>query len=789
MSSASRSGPIGEPIPRFEDPPLLRGTARFVGDLREPGMFHVAFLRSPVAHARITAVALEDALASESVVGAFAAEAVRSDCDPFRVHIDTPGVVAPERLLLADDKVRYIGEPVAVVVAQTRYVAEDAVERIRFEYELLPTVGDSRHALQHGAPLVHESVRDNVYFRAERAFGDVESAFAEADTIVEATVVHPRVAAAPIECRGVLARPAPGGGVAVWSSTQCPHIVAEAIGECCRLGDGLVRVLTPEVGGGFGVKAHVYPEEATVAWLALKLGRPVMWLEDRSEHLQGASHARDQQICFRAAVRSDGVVLGLDVRIVSNIGAYGIRPHGPLLDPMTTAGLVPGPYSIENYRYETIAVATNRSPEGPFRGVGMATAALTHERLMDLVAAKLALDPAEVRRRNFIPVERMPYTTVTGHPYESGDHRATLEIGLLAFDYAGALEQQAQARAAGRLVGIGIGSYVEFTGGGSATFVGRGMVGIPGVDTARLWLDDMGTVRVQSSSPAIGQGSKTTLAQVVAAAVGVDVDQVVVEQTDTAVVSRGTGTFMSRSSVGAATAAHRAGRSLRSAILTEASRVLGLPCDSLAISGNAVVSSSGGGPRLMLSEFVNRLPGDRRRRMNVEVTYDPPSAAHPLASHICLLEVDPDTGGVRVLRYVVSEDCGYRINPMLVDGQVHGGIAQGLAAVLSEEVVYDDDGQLLTGSFMDYLIPTAAEVPTVDIRHTETPTPVHDLGVKGVGEGGTIGATAAVANAVADAIGAASLELPLSPARIVEALASKHPTPEAATGLTRPSST
>jgi carbon-monoxide dehydrogenase large subunit len=784
MSSAPRSRPIGESTPRLEDPPLLRGAAAFVGDLRESGMVHVAFLRSPVAHARITGVALEDALASDGVMGAFAAEAVRSDCDPFRVHVTTPGVIAPDRLLLADERVRYVGEPVALVVAQTRYLAEDAVDRIRFDFEMLPTVGDSRRALEPGAPLVHDSVPDNVYFRAERAFGDVERAFAAADAVVEATVVHPRVAAAPIECRGVLARPGPGDGVTVWSSTQCPHIVAEAIGECCRLDDGLVRVVTPEVGGGFGLKAHVYPEEATVAWLALKLGCPVMWLEDRSEHLQGASHARDQRISFRAALRSDGSVLGLDVRIISDIGAYGIRPHGPLLDPMTTAGLVPGPYKIENYRYETIAVATNRSPEGPFRGVGMATAALTHERLMDVIAARLDLDPAEVRRRNFIPVERMPYTTVTGHPYESGNHGAALEIALLAFDYAGALEQRAQARADGRLVGIGIGSYVEFTGGGSATFVGRGMVGIPGVDTARLWIDAAGTVRVQSSSPAIGQGSRTTLAQVVAAAVGVDIDQVVVEQTDTAAVSRGTGTFMSRSSVGTATAAHRAGGLLRSAILTEASRVLGHASDALAISGETVVPTTDGGPGLRLSELMERLSDDSRRSLDVEVTYDPPSAAHPLASHICLLEVDPDTGGVRILRYVVGEDCGYQINPVLVEGQVHGGIAQGLAAVLSEEIVYGDDGQLLTASFMDYLIPTATEVPMVDIRHLETPTPVHDLGAKGIGEGGTIGATAAVANAVADAIGAASIELPLSPTRIIEALATARAVTGAVGGST-----
>jgi len=748
---------------------LLRGTAAFIGDLLTAEMLHVAFLRSPVAHARLTRLELDDARQAEGVVAVFGAPDVEAECQPFRVHLTAPGALAPQRCLLAQDKLRYVGEPVAAVVAQSRYVAEDAVERVQLDYEPLPAISDSEGALENDAALVHDAVPGNVYFRANREFGDVDAAFATAEAIVEETVMHPRVAAAPIECRGVVAVRTNEGGVKVWSSTQCPHLVAEAIAECCGLPESLVRVLTPDIGGGFGVKAHVYTEEVTVAWLALKLGRPVIWLEDRSEHLQAASHARDQRVSFRAAVGLDGSVLGLEVRILSDIGAYGIRPHGPLLDPMTTAGLIVGPYTIENYRYETIAVATNKSPEGPFRGVGMATAALTHERLMDLIAGKLGLDPAAVRRRNFIPAERMPYTTVTGHPYESGDHAAALEIALLGFDYAGALEQREVARATGRLVGIGIGSYVEFTGGGSKTFVGRGMVGIPGIDTARVWLDDAGTVRVQSSSPAIGQGSQTTLAQVVAAGVGVGVDQIVVEQTDTAAVSRGTGTFMSRSSVGTATAAYRAACLLRQSILDAGSLVLRQPVEACSLSGDAVVCAAASEIGIRLAELTGKRSGGEAQQFDVEVTYDPPAAAHPLASHICLVEVDPETGGVEILRYVVGEDCGYQINPMIVEGQVHGGIAQGLAAVLSEEIIYSDEGQLLTGSFMDYLIPTAAEMPTIEVRHIETPTPVHDLGAKGIGEGGTIGATAAVANAVADAIGVRSIQLPLTPGRILQA--------------------
>lgn len=762
------AAPIGQSVPRVEDDSLLRGTATFVADLRQEEMVHVAFLRSPVAHATITRVELDEAKGSPGVVDAFAAADLSGKVEPFRVHLTTPGALAPERSVLAEGKVRYVGEPVAAVVAASRYLAEDAVERIGFDYDVLPAVSDSEVALEPDAALIHEGVPGNVYFRAERTFGEVDETFAQADAVVEGTVAHPRVAAAPMECRGVLASPSGDGGVTVWSSTQAPHLVADAIAECCRLEPAQVRVLTPDIGGGFGVKAHVYTEEVTLAWLALELGRTVSWLEDRLEHIQAASHARDQRCHFRAAVSAEGRLLGLEVRLLSDIGAYGIRPHGPLLDPMTAAGLIVGPYDIQNYRYDTIAVATNKAPEGPFRGVGMATAALIHERVMDVIASEVGLDPAEVRRRNFIAPEQMPYVAATGHPYESGDHAAALEIALLSFDYAEALESRDKARASGRLVGIGIGSYVEFTGGGSRTFVGRGMVGIPGVDTARVWVDAHGGLRMQSSSPAIGQGTQTTFAQVVAAAVGVDVAKVTVEQTDTSTVSHGTGSFMSRSSVGAATAAHRASKQLREAILGAAAPRLAASADALSIEGDSVVAPSG--ERLRLAALVDALPREERRSLDVEVTYDPPQAAHPLASHVCMAEVDPDTGAVHILRYVVGEDCGRMINPVIVDGQVRGGIAQGLGAVLLEELIYSDEGQMITGSFMDYLLPTSCELPRVEIHHMETPTPVHDLGVKGIGEGGTIGATAAVANAVADAIGASSISLPLTPARIVESL-------------------
>jgi carbon-monoxide dehydrogenase large subunit len=480
--------------------------------------------------------------------------------------------------------------------------------------------------------------------------------------------------------------------------------------------------------------------------------------------MQSASHARDQHVKFSAAVRKDGRVLGLRATIFSSIGAYGIRPFGPLLDPMGCAGLIPGPYDIRSYEYDSYAIATNKCPEGPYRGVGMVTAVLAHERLMDLIAAHLEVDPVDVRRVNFVPRARMPYTSVTGHPYESGDYIAALESALKAFDYAGGRRQQELARAEGRLLGIGIGSYVEYTGAGSSTFQARGTSDIPGTDTSRVWLGDDGRVHVQTTCPAIGQGSHTTFAQVAAASLGVAAESVVVEQTDTAAVGRGSGSFMSRGSVTAATSTYRAAALLREAILEAASWRLDQPVERLSIDGSAVLVE--GEPAVLtLKELAEGDNGEHN--LDVSVTYDAVQASHPYATHVCLVEVDRDTGAVKILGYVVAEDCGVLINPMIVEGQVVGGVAQAVGAALMEEVAYAPDGVLRSGTFLDYLIPSIGEVSSVEIEHLVTPSPVHELGTKGVGEGGTIGGTAAIANAVADALSISDVTLPLTPDRIV----------------------
>ena len=742
---------IGTSLPRLEDGPLLRGTARFIDDIRPADLLHVAFVRSPQAHARIRSIDTSRATI------AFTAADLEGWASPMKVNVTTAGVAVPEWPLLATEKVRYVGDIIAAVAAESRYQAEDAAELVQVELDPLPVVSTVEDAMAAGAPLVHETVPNNCYHTLRRSWGKVPSAFAKAHAVVEGEVIHPRVSGAPMEGRGAVASPDGAGGVVLHTSTQAPHLVRDAIADCLGLPLDRVRVVASDVGGGFGLKAHPYVEEILVAAIAMRLNRPVKWVEDRSEHLQTANHARDQRITFSAAVRKDGRVLGLRAKVYSNIGAYAIRPHGPLLDPMTCANLITGPYDIRSYEYESFALVTNRCPEGPYRGVGMVTAVLAHERLMDLIAARLGLDPADVRRVNLVRKSRMPYTTPTGHPYESGDYGAALEMALERFGYRRARAEQAKAREAGRLRGIGIGTYVEFTGAGSSTFVGRGTVDIPGVDSARVWVEADGSVHVQTTTPAIGQGTQTTFAQVAAAALGVDASTVVVEQTDTGKVANGTGSFQSRSSVVAATAAHRAATQLRSEILEAAAWRLDQPPERVEIA------------ELSLEELLDP-ETNGGHRLDVSVTYDPKQASHPYATHVCAVEIDRGSGSVEIKRYVVAEDCGTVINPAIVEGQVVGGVAQGAGATLLEEIVYGADGQLLTSSFMDYLLPTSSEAPAVEIAHLITPSTVHELGTKGIGEGGTIGSTAAITNAIADALGLSDVRLPFTPERVLSAM-------------------
>jgi aerobic carbon-monoxide dehydrogenase large subunit len=764
-------GPIGRSVRRPGDAALLRGRAHFVDDFKPPGCLHVALLRSPHPHAGIRHIDTAAAARAAGVHLVVTGKELQLDCRP--IHTDlAPDIRSPDRDLLAVDKVRFVGEAFAAVVADSRYAAEDAAGLIEVEWDELAAVTSAAGALAEGAALVHESVPGNQYARRQAEFGDVDRALAESDLVIETDIVHPRVMGAPLECRGVLAIP-DGPGLLVYLSTQNPHGAREAMVAFLGPPEHVIRVVVPDVGGGFGLKGHVYPEDILIPWLALKLGRAVKWIEDRAEHLACSNHSRDHHVHVVAGFRQDGRLLGIRAQVFGDVGAYGVHPMGPLLELMTCSTLITGPYDVRNFAYDSIAAVTTKAPGGAFRGVGMTTAALVHERLMDMAAHRLGIDPADIRRRNLVPFEKMPYTTVTSHRFESGDFSVALEAALRDFDYAGAVRNRDAARAQGRAVGIGIATYVEVTAGGSALFNGRGMVNVRAMDSARTWLDDAGLVHVLTTCPDIGQGSNTTLAQVAADALGIAMESVIVDYSDTSKVSTGFGTGMSRTSVTAATGTHRAALQLREQILNAAAWKLDVPPERLTLQGNRVHSlESNAG--LSLTEL-----GSAGRdeiggvALDAEVVYDPVSPTHPFATHVCMVEVDRETGRVEVLKWVVAEDCGRVINPLIVDGQVHGGVAQGVASALLEEIRYSDAGQLLTGSFMDYLLPTSMDAPEISVRHLETPSTNHELGTKGTGEGGTIAAPAAIANAVTDALGVDANVLPLSPDRIHAMLAGR----------------
>ncbi|HZQ63947.1 MAG TPA: xanthine dehydrogenase family protein molybdopterin-binding subunit [Gaiellaceae bacterium] len=734
---------VGRAVRRREDLPLLTGRGEFVDDVSPPGVLAAAFVRSPLAHGRVVAVDVGEARLVPGVVAVFTAADLT--LPPLVSPCEFPGSFSPPRPLLADTVVRHVGEPLAVVVASSRYVAEDAVELVGLDLEPLA-----------GVPLHPEG---DAFLESRIEAGDVEAAFASAAVVVERRFVHRRVSASPIEPRGLVAEPT-ADGVLVRCSTQGPHKLMLALAATLGLQPEQVQVVCPDIGGGFGQKAHVYPEELVVAAVALRLGRPVKWIEDRVENLLASTHARDQVLTVRAAADADGRLTAVEVEQVVDQGAYGSYPHGPTLEAHTTSGLVPGPYRLGAYRLHNRVVATPKCPQGAYRGVGFVVAAWLHERLLDVVAGELGLDRAEARRRNLIRPDELPYETLTRQRYDSGNYPRALELALDAIGYEGFEDERSRAASEGRLLGLGLSCYVEPTGMNSAVFKARGMTGIEGFDGAHVALGEDGTATVWTTTPAIGQGSTTTLAQVVADAVGLELDRVKVERSDTAVGAlTGTGSFASRSAVSAGGAVVEAGTEVRRRLLEDAAEALEAAVGDLELVDGFVRVVGSVQPAVAIRDLLAQAP-DRYR---VSAHWDPPAVAYPYATHACVVEVDPETGGVEILRYAIAEDCGRVINPQIVEGQIHGATAQGIGEALYEQIVYDEEGQMQNASFMDYLVPTATEIPALRVAHLETPSPTNVWGFKGVGEGGTVGAPGAVANAVSDAVGGELNELPLTP--------------------------
>ena len=760
----------GTPLRRREDRPLLRGEGEYIADVEAPaGTLHAAFVRSPAPHAELREVDLRAALDAPGVRGAFAFADL--GLDYLTPPMENPDSRPIPRPLLAERRVRFVGEPLAVVVADNSYLAEDAAELVGFELEPLSPVVDPVAACNPDGPLLFED--SNVLYDSRFEKGEVDAAFDAAALVVEREFHNPRYSPAPLEGRGALAIPETDG-ILMWASSQAPHRVAEITAALLGLEPGTVRVRCPDVGGAFGQKAHAYPEEILVAWLALRLRKPVRWIEDRAENLLAACHARDQVVGIKVAADADGRLLAIEADVVCDQGAYGVFPHGHILEALGTPAIIPGPYRLDAYRFRSRSVATNKSPEGAYRGVGLPVSAFVHERVMDILAGELQLDPAEVRRRNLLRPEDMPHLTLTNQRYDSGDYPAALEAALEKFGYEEMRARCEELRAEGRFAGIGISSYVEYTAINSKVFQGRGMTAIPGCDGAHLAVELNGRLALWTTLPAIGQGSATAFAQLVADAFATSPDEVDVHRSDTGIGNlQGTGTFASRSAVAGAGAIAGAAEQLKERLCADAAPLLGVPPDGFEIAAGEVRVRGTAEPGIAVAELVADRPPERYR---VSAMFDPPNLAYPYAAHICMVEVDAETGGLEILRWVIVEDCGRVINPIIVEGQVHGATAQGIGGTVLEQMVYGEDGQLLTSSFMDYLLPTASDIPSFEVGHLETPAPGEHGGAKGVGEGGTLAPPGAIANAVSDALGREFNRLPLAP----ESLRVAAPAPQPA---------
>jgi carbon-monoxide dehydrogenase large subunit len=764
---------IGAHVKRLEDPRLVTGRGRYLDDIQLPGVLHAAFVRSPHAHARLTAVDMSPALGVKEVIAALTGQELAGCLRPLAPRLEADGFAPTAWTALADSRVRFVGEPVAVVAGTTPYAAADGVERVVVRYDPLDAITHLDAALAPGTPVLHETAPGNTLFRKRHRHGDVDGAFARAATRIRERFSHARCTAVPLEPRGLMAL-WEDDHLTIWTGTQIPFVYRTALARAFDLPESRVRVVVPDTGGGFGQKMHVMPEDLAVVALARAAQRPVKWLETRRENLAAASQAREGRIELDAAADADGVLLALRARLLSDAGAYHIHPLTQALEPLGTSAILPGPYRTPAYDYECVAVATNKPPLGAYRGVGMTFAVFAMERTLDLLANRLGLDPAEIRRRNLIPPAAYPFASSGGFVYDSGDLPTALEQALELAGYERLKRERDDARMRGRCLGVGIACYTEYTGMGSETYRRRGMVEVPGAEAARVAMAADASVTCFVSFPSQGQGHHTTIAQLVAAELSVPLDCVHINTVDTEVSPAGTGTFASRGAIAQGGAVHRAAVIVRRKLLTVAARVLEAHVGDLELRDGRVLVRGVPERTLPVAELARLAhstpPGELDGGLEATQLFDPPGAAFSGAVHVAAVEVDPDTGQASVHGYAVVEDCGPVINAAIVEGQIHGALAQGIGEALGEQLVYDEKGQLLTGTLMDYAVPTASQLPSFAIGHLETPSPVTPGGMKGMGEGGTVGAPAAIANAIADAVrplGRTVTSLPISAEVIV----------------------
>ena len=749
---------------------MLLGRGRFTADLDRPGLLHAAFVRSPHAHARVNAIDADAALKADGVVAVITAASLGH---PYLLAMLEREEFTPTRMpILAGETVRFVGEPVAVVIADDPYRAEDAIELVEVDWDPRPAVTSIEQAEAATAPRLHEQADGNrlvdlLMFDDDR----LAAIFAEAALTVSAAFASARVAALPLEGRACLAEwDDRDSQLVMHTSTQVPHQVRSGVAQALNIPEAAIRVIAPDVGGGFGLKCVVGREEVAVAAAALRLRRPVRWAEDRQENLTAAFHGHEQRYRIRAAFDDDGRILGLDAEIDCDTGAYSVFPFTCAVEPLMAATELPGVYKVPAYRARGRAVATNKAPAAPYRGVSRPQIVLVMERLMEKAAAALDLDPLDVRRRNLIGPGEFPYTGVNTITYDEGSYREALDLAEEQVRQKEWPRERDRLRDRGRLAGIGYACFSERTAYGTPTMSQRRMRMTPGYDTALVRVDPTGEVIVTTGTCGHGQGHETTFAQIVADRLGVHPDRVRLRQGDSDLASYGWGTWGSRSVVIGGGAAGRAADLVAAQLRSVAASLLeASPADVELAEGTARIrgDASAAIPIAELARVVHfqahRLAEDLRYHLEARATFDPPGTFSN-ACHVAMVTIDPGTCSIRLHRYLVVEDCGVVINPMVVDGQVRGGVTQGAAAALLERVCFDPDGQPVTTTLMDYLAPTAAEMCDIDIVHLQTPSRFSETGAKGMGEGGTIGAPAAVLNAVNDAAAVTGIDhIPVLP--------------------------
>lgn len=785
-TDVARARVFGSGIRRREDPRLLTGAARYTADFALPGMAHAAILRSPHAHARVLRVDATRARSAPGVVAVFTGADTEGALKPIPCAWLLPNAnlnVAPYRAL-ATDVVRYVGDAVAVVVAESDYQAHDAVDLIDVEYEPLPAAIDPQRAAAAGAPQIHPEAPGNLAFHWTVAGGDIDAAFESADVVVRERIIQQRLIPTAMEPRGAVAQFTPATGeLTLWNTTQNPHIVRFILSAVTGVPEDRLRVVAPEVGGGFGSKIPQIQGDFITAFCAMRLGRPVKWIETRSENYQSTTHGRDHVQEVELAATKDGRVLGLRCQVWAAMGAY-LSTAAPGIPTILHGLMLSGPYTVPAVREDVYGVYTTATPVEAYRGAGRPEATFMLERMMDKLAHALRMDPVEVRRRNLIPPFENGHDVVTGLKYDSGNYQGALDKALAHAGYEKLRAQQASAREKGRYLGIGVSTYVEICGLGPSQVAGA--VGFQGGlwESAIVRVHPSGKVNVFIGASPHGQGEETTFAQVVADEIGVAVGDVKIVHGDTDNTPMGWGTYGSRTTAVGGAALAVATRKIKEKARLLASHLLEAAVEDMDYAdGKFFVRGYPDRHKTiqdiaLLANVAWNLPQGMEAGLEASSFYDPPNFTYPFGAHIALVEVDPETGQVTLLRYVAVDDCGPQINPVIVEGQVHGGVVQGIGQALWEEAVYDDTGQLLTGSLADYAIPRADRLPDIEVLSTVTPSPHHPLGVKGIGEAGTIASTCTVYNAVIDALqpfGVETIRMPLTPERVWRAMQGRRP--------------